>query len=268
MSESYPERKVVRSVLRACRIVELVARSDTGLTLTELADALGLATNTTYYLADTLVEMRVLDKTEHTHRYRLGLGLPELLSMHGARDRHRHLVDAVRDLARRMPAATISAFEVRGGEMVMVARVGPPRRNVVESPENVMPPYTNASSLLFLATLSREALARYALRHPFAEYAIGMWRDFAELEECLSAVRTQGYASVARDEPPLGRSVAVAYPIWSVGNQLDGALGCHAGLKEGEDLESYTEQVCRALRQAIADHGLDNSTEEEGLESC
>ena len=263
-----PERKFVQSVRRACRIVELVTCSDAGLTLSELADSLGLPPNTTYYLADTLVENRVLDKTERSRRYRLGPALGELLALHRTRDRHQRLLAAVRGLALQLPAVTVTGFEVRGGEMVMVARVGPPRRSVVEYLDTTMPPYINASSLLHLSTLSREARARYEMRHPFAEFATGIWESRDHLEACLQQVRAQEYAAVARDEAPLGRTVAVAAPIWSVGNQLEGALGNHGPLQVGEDLAVATQRTVRHLQQAIAEQGLSDHIEGEALERC
>ena len=91
-----PERKTVQSVQRACRIVEIVARSDAGVSLGELSQALGLQPNTTYYLADTLVGMRFLDRVEHPRRYRLGPALSELLALYRARERHQRLIAAIR----------------------------------------------------------------------------------------------------------------------------------------------------------------------------
>ena len=259
-----PERKTVQSVQRACRIVEIVARSDAGVSLGELSQALGLQPNTTYYLADTLVEMRFLDRVERPRRYRLGPALSELLALHRTRERHQRLIAAIRGLAKSHPQATVTAFEVRGSEMVMAARIGPPHRHAVEYPESNMPPYTNASSLLFLAALRAESRARYEARYPFDVYGAGFWESRAHLEEYLQAVRERGYAAIPRDNPVMGPAIAVAAGVWSAGNQLEAALGFHAPREAGEDESSATRRIVGYLCLAIAEHALGNCSNGEG----
>ena len=268
MVNDVPERKTVQSVQRACRIVELIARSDAGLSLGEISQVLGLQPNPPSSLADTLVEMRFLDRAEHPRRYRLGPALSELLASHRVRERHQRLIGAIRALAKRHTQATVTAFEVRGGEMVMIARIGPPHRNAVEYPESNMPPYTNASSLLLLAALRSEARARYEARYPFDVYGVGYWETRARLEEHLQAIREQGYAAIPRDDTSMGLAVAVAAGVWSAGNQLEAALGFHGPREAGEDEPSATCRITEYLWQAIAEHELGNRSNGEVRHPC
>src|SRR5512146_598493 len=72
---------LLQSLLRALDILELVARSDDGLTLQELADSLGMKPPTVYNLARTLAARGFLRKVPRPVRYQLGPAMTELVGL-------------------------------------------------------------------------------------------------------------------------------------------------------------------------------------------
>ena len=66
---------LVQSLQRGMTILDLVARSGSGLTLMEIADALSVKRPTAFNLTRTLVAQRYLVKTTKPVRFLLGAGL-------------------------------------------------------------------------------------------------------------------------------------------------------------------------------------------------
>jgi IclR family transcriptional regulator, KDG regulon repressor len=65
--------KLIQSIQRAVRILEIVADSPEGVRLKELAASLKLGSSTVYNLAHTLCQMDLLRQDDKTNRYQLGL---------------------------------------------------------------------------------------------------------------------------------------------------------------------------------------------------
>ena len=68
---------MVQAVVRASKILQLVAESSDGLRLYELADLMGLKRTTVFNLADTLVEEELLTRDRDT-RYLIGPAVGKL----------------------------------------------------------------------------------------------------------------------------------------------------------------------------------------------
>jgi len=65
--------KLIQSIQRAVRILEIVSESPEGVRLKELAAAMKLGSSTVYNLAHTLCQMDLLRQDDKTNRYQLGL---------------------------------------------------------------------------------------------------------------------------------------------------------------------------------------------------
>jgi DNA-binding IclR family transcriptional regulator len=67
--------KSVPALDRSLQILEMLAKSKTGLTLAEITRSLGLAKSSAHYLLSTLVRRGYLHRNRHTGRYMFGLKL-------------------------------------------------------------------------------------------------------------------------------------------------------------------------------------------------
>lgn len=73
--ESSNDTKVISSVIKALDVLELVARHDDGLTVTEISNILGYGTSATYHLLKTLRIRNYLTQDPNSKKYKLGFQL-------------------------------------------------------------------------------------------------------------------------------------------------------------------------------------------------
>lgn len=65
------EKKLIQSVLRAAKIIDIVAKYDDGISLKDISKELGLGSSTVFYLINTLVETDFIKHTAN-NKYKLG----------------------------------------------------------------------------------------------------------------------------------------------------------------------------------------------------
>ena len=118
---------LVQSVLRSLDILEMVARSETGMTLQDIAAAPGVSSPTTHNLARTLVARGYIEKSSRPVRYHLGSACLELIQAHMPRELLQQATEAVRELWATFPNANVIFAQPIGSEVVTVVRVGPDR---------------------------------------------------------------------------------------------------------------------------------------------
>lgn len=239
--------------LRALRILEVLADSDTAMTPTELGAVLDWPKQTVHRLCQTLIEAGIVEKRDRRlypgHRSNnLGAALAYQAAKHiGC---HQLLLQV--------------ASEV--GETVNFARAGAKGMNYVDRVEtnwafrvalpigSHVPFHCTASGKLFMASLPkqrREALLstlklNYLTPNTFTEMSL--------LADELTAIRRQGY-SLDREEFHQGM-VAIAVPVTDAAGKFYAALAIHgptprftiqSGFARLDFLRSYADRISDAL---------------------
>lgn len=203
---------LVQSLQRGLMIIDLVARSGSGLTLMELADALAVKRPTAFNLTRTLVAQRYLVKTIKPIRFLLGPAVLENAEAWRHREIAKLFEQLVRRLAAGIPNSTVVLAEAMAGEVVAVHLVEKNRPGVVQhSSTRLLAPYVHASTLCFLAFWSPEEEQAYENRYPFSEYGSGVWGEEQRLKDFLRDARSQKYVAF---EAPNGRFL-VGFPVYS-----------------------------------------------------
>ncbi|HMO26978.1 MAG TPA: helix-turn-helix domain-containing protein [Tepidisphaeraceae bacterium] len=252
-----PHSELVQSLLRAVDVMELVAQSDRGLSLSEVCASLGLKQPTAHNLIRTLVAREFVEKTSNPVRYRLGSAVVRLAEERANHAIVRQASEAMQELfdrlRRELPAkllpeeeATISFSQHVGGEVVMLLRLRAKRPGVLERPRLTMSAYESAAPLCFQAFWSPEELEDYRRRHPFLDQGSPIWKTRERLEVFLDRVRELGYA-----QPPIfpRGQFRVAVPIFGEGHQLLGVLGAGIWLKSAmPDAKKFIRQMLFATR--------------------
>lgn len=234
---------LIQSVLRAADLLELVAGSEEGQALGDLARGLNVSLPTAHNLARTLVARGLLAKTAGPVRYRLGPGLFALVRQHNECVWRRRAEGEVRALFTRLGTATILLAERLGSEPLPTLRMDPSRPAVLERVEHrVMPAYTSAIALCFQAFLPGDECCGLREHYPFVEYGLQNWGTEDALNEFLERARQRGLVEVATSGP-----FRVAAPIFGRGEQLVGAIGASLNRAEGV----VDRDVKRAVRQAV-----------------
>lgn len=210
----------VRSVERAFSILRAFTRDDYKLSLSEIAQRIGLPITTTLRIANTLERMSILQR--HSDRcYSLGNQLYLLGSIAKANFRPQQIIYPYMKKLRDRTKEAVSLYGVVGGERVCFETVESmlSMRCVMRVGDRV-PLWAGAGSRAILAFLGDEIIDQtIALAHQITETTI-----FApdELKKNLAEVRMLGYA-ISAGEREEG-IISVAVPVFNRRGKIEYSL--------------------------------------------
>lgn len=253
----------VQSLERGMIIIDLVARSGSGLTLAEIADALGVKRPTAFNLTRTLVAHRYLEKTSRPVRFLLGPGVLEAAEAWRHREMARQFEGLVRFLATRIDATVVLA-EPLGGEVIAVHLIEKNRPGVVQhSASRRLAPYVHASTLCMMAFWPAADEAAYRARYPFQEYGAGIWGSEERLQRFLEDARARGRIEW---EAPNSRFL-VGVPVYSREGTLLAAVGVSVALtrpwseaEKNAAVETVTAAVARLHSGSYVESPADSAS--------
>jgi DNA-binding IclR family transcriptional regulator len=184
---------------RYALILETVATSRAGMSLTEIMRATGLSIGTTHRLLKTLVEVGYLTDQDGARSYRLGPRLIRLFHLAHSPSSVALIVQPVlQDLVARFGETAFIA-KLDGIEVESLAFVTPANyRQSHVQPGRVMPINAAASAKAIFAFQPEPIVAR-ALAAPLRKYTERTIVDPIKLRHNFDLVRSQGYA-VCEDE--------------------------------------------------------------------
>ncbi|ABW12323.1 transcriptional regulator, IclR family [Parafrankia sp. EAN1pec] len=178
-----------KTLARGLRALELVAEAETGMTMQDVADELGVHRTIAYRMLSTLEDFRLVAK-DHTGRYHAAAGLFALA--HRVQRGLREAVEPhLRALARELQS-TVSLIAVEGDEAVAISVVEPP----------------NAVYHISFRTGSRHPLDRGAAGHALRAAMPPVDGE----PSVVSAARRQGFARTMGEVEPGAYGVAVPLP--------------------------------------------------------
>ncbi len=236
-------------------ILEAVAASDDGLSLSELSNVVGLKSTTVHNLARTLLERNYLAKTSRPTRYRIGRALSIVNDTTNQRTLIRRGERAVRSVYNQLHGATVTFCEPVGSQVLMLLRMSHDRGGLLERPRRTMHSYGSATALAMQAFWSEEERAEFRATHPFWEHGQHLWGSLDKLDAYLATVRQAGVALPAVKENNL---FLVSAPVFGSGRQLVGALGLNLG--PIDDIDEPTRQKAIDL---IVNHARDLSSSQQ-----
>ncbi len=216
--------RTVQSVDRAVAILERLAGSRAGLSLTELAGALHLAPQTAQSLLRTLQHHAWVAQASARGRYRLGPAAGEVVRRwHDGQDRAALAEPLVTELGRRL-AEYVILTEWAGGVLVPLLEVRADRelsvRGEAYGPERL---HTMATGKLLLAMLDAPRRRRIVASLPLHRRGPNSVTDRAALLEQLETIGRAGVA-ICREEAAAG-VVAVAVAVPAPADKPPAALG-------------------------------------------
>lgn len=203
---------------KAFAALEVLARRDAGLTVTELAAAAGLGKSTTLGILAALEKVRAVERDPATRRYVLGLGLFELGRAVEARLDLKAVARPI--LERLMARSRQSVFlGVRTADHVTVLDVVESRASLrVSAPVGTrLPLIAGATGKALLAFLPQAEAAALVRRMGLRAYTPRSITEPARYLQALAEVRRRGFA--LDDEEYLPGVRAVAAPILDGGRR-------------------------------------------------
>lgn len=250
----------IQSIERALDIVDLCAASEDGLSVTRIAETMGLKRTTVQNLVATLVHRKALERRGDPSRYALGPSLLNLAYRAEQRRLYDTALEVMRDARRRLPDAHFVLGGYAGGEVVRLLFMDPNRPGVIQRKHNDhVHPYSSALSVVFHAFGGARDCEAYRQSYPFSDYGAHFWENERAFEHYLQKVRDEGVAA-----PWIrGRFTRAAAPVFGRGSQLAAVFG---GFISSERPESDVN-VLLALVQRGAERLSHSSKEGLGSDS-
>lgn len=213
----------LRSVTNALRVMEQLADADGPITITDLAQRLGLAPSTTHRILATLAAEGMAVRVPSQRRYRAGPGLARL-ARRSLQDNVR-LAEAARPVLHRLTAESGETSQLTvldGHDTVAIDHVDSPQPVIVHHPAGSrVPAHATAVGQAILAHLPEVAakIARDGLVAHTPRTIVDPAAFVAELE----LIRTRGYATNVGQLHP--ETAGVAAPILEPSGAVIGSLG-------------------------------------------
>jgi IclR family acetate operon transcriptional repressor len=203
----------VKSVEKACLLMEVVSDYPDGIGITELAEQVGMYKSTAHRLLGTLMRRGYIEQDRRTGKYKLGYTLLDLgMKLLSSIDLRREALPYLRELAIESNEVVHLAL-LDQGEMVYIEKVE--SSNTVRMHSRVgkrVPVHATGLGKVILAYLPRAETLALIERYGLAPLTDKTITDRAAFLRCLDDVRRVGYA-VDVEENELG-ICCVAAPIW------------------------------------------------------
>jgi IclR family acetate operon transcriptional repressor len=231
-------------------MLELVADSPQGLTLTEIASGLDLPPSSAHGLVGTLADAAYLRRAQGNMRYHLGPRLGKLAAAFHTQVDLISLSGPIMDRLQRVTGETVSLTVMQGDQIMFIdKRTTNGQIQVVNPTGTRLPAYATGSGKAMLALLPREALLRLypeAALPPRTRHTLTSRQD---LEHALQAVRRQGYA-LDQQESEVGVWAAAA-AIRDAGGGPVGALSVFAPIfrVQAEQSAEWIEHVSQGAAE-------------------
>jgi DNA-binding IclR family transcriptional regulator len=187
--------KLVPAVERAVRLLDLVARNRTYLTLSDISRELGIAKSTVYTLCNTLVQLKLLIRRSD-QTFRLG---PHVMRWSNAFNQQSDVAAefaSMWDQQTELPGATITLSVLEGPEVVYIAaRNSEASHSLINFRAGMRLPAaftaTGKSFLSYMTEIEVRKLYANGLPPPRTPYSV---QSIDSLIKELEAVRENGYS--------------------------------------------------------------------------
>jgi IclR family transcriptional regulator, acetate operon repressor len=185
----------VQSLVRALRLLELLAEDDDGYRLVDLAQRAGLSTSTTHRLLTTLEQKRFVQFDREANLWHVGV---QSFAVGSAFGRRRNIATLALPIMRRLrdqTGETVNLGLAEQGDVVFLTQVE--SREVMRAmgrPGGRLPLACTAMGQAILAAMSEARVAEYLHKYGLPRLTPNSIARPGKLREVLDAVRCTGYA--------------------------------------------------------------------------
>jgi len=239
----------VRSVVRALQILEQFTYGKEELSLTEIAENLGLSKPTVLRLADTLAEFGFLVRGDVDKKYRLGNKLFYLGSLVLNQMELRKVVMPVMESLRNITGETVHLNVREGNERICLEEIESIHelRTIVKIGQR-SPLYAGASAKVLLAFQEDDEIER-VLKQSLKRITDNTITDSKVLRVEIERIRQQGYA-LSMGERIVG-AVAISAPILDYTGKMVASLSI--GYPEARHTEEKLQFCLQELLRGVGE---------------
>lgn len=222
--DDQPREVSVRSVDRALRILEVISRSEGGLSALQISDLTGLPLSTVYRLVETLMLRQFVSESPVSGKFVVGLAAFEVGAAFRGTKELTEAADPVMTELARSAKETVNLAFIDSGKAVYLHQVEAPEMLVRMFMQTGKPAPCHCSGvgkvLLAWASERNASLLRDTIE--FTTYTFRTISSMDQLDHELIRVKQRGYALDDEERESGVRCVAV--PIFSSSGNLAAAL--------------------------------------------
>lgn len=255
LSPTKPRTGQVQSLTRALSILNVIAENSSGLTLTGISRALGLAPSTTHRLLTTLQEERYVQYDRDNSHWQIGM--QAFVTGNGFLS-SRDLVGVARPFMRRMMeenGETVNLAISEGDDVIYMAQVeSREMMRVYSKPGNKVPLHCSGVGKAIMMLMPSTDIERIATQKGLPKLTDKTLTDLASLKAELTLSKKQGFA-VDDEEHAVGlRCVAsviydeYAEPLAALSISGPAArISTERLIELGETVRHFAENITAAL---------------------
>lgn len=208
---------------RYARILEVLVSCPKGITLTEIAQAVGIQTSSAHRLVNALCEVGFVDRLPNSKTYVIGARMQRICTLAVAPPSVIAMVEPeLHELVRQF-SETAYLTQLNGLVVESIVTAAPDDGAMTYvRPGRVMPMHATASGKAILAYQDPD-FVRGFLGQPLVRYTENTTTDPQKIMEQLQAVRTQGVAICDSEFDPGVLSIAV--PVQGADGKVKYAIG-------------------------------------------
>lgn len=121
-AEKQTTTKIIASVAKAMDVLDLIAQSEDGLSVTEISAALNTGVSATYHLLNTLKLDRVIEQDKRTKKYRIGFTIFRICNMARNQNLLGGLTNSYLERLQQQVGETSNMAILEGSEVVCIAQ--------------------------------------------------------------------------------------------------------------------------------------------------
>lgn len=208
------ETKTIASVEKAVLILEAIAESDSGLSVTEISEKLHSSPSAAYHLINTLRQCEMLQQDEQTKKYSLGIGIFRLYAFAQRQNTLASIAQPYLDELSQTCGETSNLLVLQNLQSIYVAQSE--SNHIIKMFTQIgarVPYYCTGGGKVILAYMP-EATQKFYLRETrFIPFTPNTIINAKELSEELAAIRVRGYGfdSGEREEGV----ICIAAPVFN-----------------------------------------------------
>lgn len=212
---------MVQSISRALKIVRLVAESERGLRLFELADKMELKRTTVFNLAATLVKEGMLNKACDSS-YQLGNMMEELSRRQGQKSMKLNLGKKLLDLHKLYPESSIVYSEANSNDIRAKIYIPPGSGTQIQNADNMqLNPYNTVCGLLYFGLLPDDILQEIKRKYPFEYWGMDYWKGIQSFEKAVEKSLKNGLSQSPATPVDI---LKYGVPVFESGGALSGVI--------------------------------------------
>jgi DNA-binding IclR family transcriptional regulator len=252
--------KLLASVKKALRVLEVFSHEQPELSLTEISRLLKWHKSSMFRILMTLESEGFVEKNPLSNKYRLGLRLVDLasrvLGRYGLRDHAGPYMEGLaKELGEIVHLSVLDSNEIvylekkgEGQPLTVATKVG--GRN---------PAHASAMGKVLLSGLSEKELADVLAKGPLARFTPNTITEESELLRELEKIRDHGYAM--DDEETFPGIRCVAAPIYDTNRVMVAAISAtvpkqRMGKQRMKEIRKHVAETARLISARIAGSGL------------